>query len=332
MPPIYPVRRRPRECRTCLPCRASKVRCDRNLPCSHCVKRNHPEHCVYSRPPTHDLPAPYPPSSSAIAAPPLPPPRPPTSFPPQLPPAPTELPPNRLFYDSLSQQLQHPHPFLIHQLQQHQQQQQRQRQHQHQYQHQQQLPPKTSFNDVGRKFHGTISPSQSTGQHYDPTHGAPDAIHLPQVEWDRICRKVVAMEDLLEDLRGLFRTNNDSPQHNHAPQQLRSPQYPSIVVESVESSDRESETPQYEGIYGSNAAHTGTVHLGPRSVFVDILEKSKSSNVVADSLLKEDLLADLVLGNEPAAYPFSDLWSQDPFNFNISSVCGVLPDDQQCRR
>ncbi|KAJ5103193.1 hypothetical protein N7532_003722 [Penicillium argentinense] len=44
----YPIRRRPRECKTCLPCRASKVRCDRNVPCSNCVKRNF--NCSYGRP------------------------------------------------------------------------------------------------------------------------------------------------------------------------------------------------------------------------------------------------------------------------------------------
>ncbi|KAL4867451.1 hypothetical protein BDV12DRAFT_198273 [Aspergillus spectabilis] len=47
--PMYPIRRRPRECKTCHQCRASKVRCDRNVPCSNCIKRGF--NCTYGRPP-----------------------------------------------------------------------------------------------------------------------------------------------------------------------------------------------------------------------------------------------------------------------------------------
>ncbi|KAJ6167108.1 hypothetical protein N7470_002555 [Penicillium chermesinum] len=54
--PTYPIRRRPRECKTCLPCRASKVRCDRNVPCGNCVKRNFT--CSYGRPPSTKYPIP----------------------------------------------------------------------------------------------------------------------------------------------------------------------------------------------------------------------------------------------------------------------------------
>ncbi|KAL4958540.1 hypothetical protein BDW69DRAFT_190837 [Aspergillus filifer] len=58
--PVYPIRRRPRECKTCHQCRASKVRCDREVPCSNCVKRGF--NCTYGRPP----PALVPPRPSAI--------------------------------------------------------------------------------------------------------------------------------------------------------------------------------------------------------------------------------------------------------------------------
>ncbi|RDW90571.1 putative Zn(II)2Cys6 transcription factor [Aspergillus mulundensis] len=52
--PVYPIRRRPRECKTCHQCRASKVRCDRNVPCSNCVKRGF--NCTYGRPPPALIP------------------------------------------------------------------------------------------------------------------------------------------------------------------------------------------------------------------------------------------------------------------------------------
>ena len=77
---------------------------------------------------------------------------------------------------------------------------------------------------------------------------------------------------------------------------------------------------------------TGAVHLGSRSALVDILDKSKSSADTALALSQEDLLADLALGNESVAYPFVDLWSSDPYTFNIAGVCAILPDDDQCRR
>ncbi|KAL4944561.1 hypothetical protein BDV06DRAFT_220187 [Aspergillus oleicola] len=61
--PVYPIRRRPRECKTCHQCRASKVRCDRDVPCSNCVKRGF--NCTYGRPP----PALVPPRPAAAISP-----------------------------------------------------------------------------------------------------------------------------------------------------------------------------------------------------------------------------------------------------------------------
>lgn len=62
--PVYPIRRRPRECKTCHQCRASKVRCDRNVPCSNCVKRGFG--CTYGRPPPTLAPRPAAPENYAI--------------------------------------------------------------------------------------------------------------------------------------------------------------------------------------------------------------------------------------------------------------------------
>lgn len=38
-------KRKARGIRSCFPCRHRKVRCDGHVPCSSCVKRNHPELC-----------------------------------------------------------------------------------------------------------------------------------------------------------------------------------------------------------------------------------------------------------------------------------------------
>lgn len=65
---------------------------------------------------------------------------------------------------------------------------------------------------------------------------------------------------------------------------------------------------------------------------MDIFNKSKTSDDTARALPKDDLLAELALGNQSVAYPFVDLWSSDPFTFNIVAVCDVLPVDMQCHR
>ena len=283
MRPIYPRHRRPRECKTCLPCRASKVRCDRKVPCSHCVKRGHPNDCVYSSQlPGSDLTAAALPSSSTGTTPTT------TTFSPHA--ATSSVYAARQFA----------------------------------------RPPPPQFAQQAQLY---VAPPQAVSREADyeqsPQHERDtETISLTQDDWDRICGMVVAMEEIVDSLHTLFRSNKaESSQHDHAPPRQQLP--PSLMVET----GRNQPSPQQnEGIYEPNATHTSSVHLGPRSIFVDILEKARASNTVASTMVMDDVLADLALGNETAAYPFSDLWSPDPFNFNISGVLGVLPDDQQCRR
>ncbi|RDW92984.1 putative C6 transcription factor [Aspergillus mulundensis] len=47
---IIRAKRKAREPKACYPCHARKVKCDRNLPCDGCVKRDHAELCSYERP------------------------------------------------------------------------------------------------------------------------------------------------------------------------------------------------------------------------------------------------------------------------------------------
>ncbi|KAA8650466.1 hypothetical protein EYZ11_000854 [Aspergillus tanneri] len=240
MPP-YPIRRRPRECKTCLPCRASKVRCDRNIPCSNCVKRNF--NCSYGRPlPT--LPRP--------------------SFP-----------------DSYSSDASTP-----------------------QYQ-----PAATA---------SYLSSTRDLPSITEPDNPLSDTVHVSQVEWDEINSKMKAMEQILSSLDSLFQS--------HAARKITEPR-PDAV-----STTEDKPPPASHGIYGAYALETGPVHIGSRSALVDILNRSQGSEETARALPKDDLLAELAMGNESAAYPFVDLWSSDPYTFNIAGVCGMLPDDDQCRR
>lgn len=144
----------------------------------------------------------------------------------------------------------------------------------------------------------------------------PEVIDISQGEWDEINTKMVAMEQIIGSLHSMFQTHSsrrvDPPQELEAPERKYSN--------------------QSQGVYGSNSSRTGAVHLGSRSALVDILDKAKSSKYMAQALPQEDLLADLALGNESVAYPFVDLWSSDPFTFNIAGVCAVLPEDEQCQR
>ncbi|OOG00042.1 hypothetical protein ASPCADRAFT_203929 [Aspergillus carbonarius ITEM 5010] len=61
---IIRTKRKAREPKACYPCHARKVKCDRNLPCDGCVKRDHADLCSYERPSkkrvtTGPLPQPY---------------------------------------------------------------------------------------------------------------------------------------------------------------------------------------------------------------------------------------------------------------------------------
>lgn len=230
--PTYPIRRRPREWKTCLPCRNSKVRCDRGFPCGNCAKRRFA--CSYGRPARAQNPIPTPASH---------------------PPSP----------DALRGGQRGDNAFAV-------------------------PAPRTS--------------------------ALSDTVTVSQNEWDEINSKMTAMEQILSSLDSLFKS--------HAQQETET------VPQEQHSTERDP-SPQSEGIYGSNALKTGAVHVGSRSAFVDILDRSKWSEDTAQALPKDDLLAELALGNESAAYPFVDLWSSDPFTFNITAVCAVLPDDDQCR-
>jgi hypothetical protein len=44
---ILPPQKRPRPVKSCLSCRTRKLKCDREQPCSQCVKNRRPEHCFY---------------------------------------------------------------------------------------------------------------------------------------------------------------------------------------------------------------------------------------------------------------------------------------------
>lgn len=244
--PTYPIRRRPRECKTCLPCRASKVRCDRNVPCGNCVKRNFT--CSYGRPPSTKYPIP----SLTLNA----------SSTPQQP-------------SFLSPALPASYP--------------------------------VSSNEGSYAFDHASAESDETNP------DLPEVIDISQTEWDEINTKMAAMEQLLGSLHGHFQN----------PSSRRRPDEPKVERRASSRS---------EGVYGSNVMKTGAVHLGSRSALVDILDKSKGSADAALALPQEDLLAELALGNESVAYPFVDLWSSDPYTFNIAGVCAVLPDDDQCRR
>ncbi|EAW06428.1 transcription factor domain protein [Aspergillus clavatus NRRL 1] len=253
--PTYPIRRRPRECKTCLPCRASKVRCDRNVPCGNCVKRNF--NCSYGRPPPKD-PYPVPPAAPTITS--------TLSKPPYSDSLPSYTPPHQ--------------------------------------------GTASGSRDVS---YGTGTAADSVVDDQDPLS---DTVRITQDEWDEINAKMRAMEQILGSLHSLF----DMRRHGK----------PSEAARDAPRSHEAS--PRSEGIYEPDMLRTGSVHIGSRSALVDILNKSKGSEETAQALPKDDLLAELAMGNESAAYPFVDLWSSDPYTFNIAGVCGVLPDDEQCRR
>ncbi|KAL4896887.1 cellobiose response regulator [Aspergillus ambiguus] len=239
--PTYPIRRRPRECKTCLPCRASKVRCDRNVPCGNCVKRNFT--CSYGRPPPSQ---PKPPVFSELYRP-----------------------------SSISATPQYPPSSYI-----------------------------PSTREV------SYNADRSTDD-------LSETVSLSQDEWDELNSKMQAMEQILSSLDSLF--------HDRSERKSSGGQLDTSAAE-------EDPSLSSQGVYESDSLKTSKIHVGSRSALVDIMDKSKRSLDTAEVLPKDDLLTELALGNQSAAYPFVDLWSSDPYTFNIAGVCGVLPDDEQCRK
>lgn len=241
----YPIRRRPREVRVCIECRAHKIRCDRNLPCSNCAKRNLT--CSYGHPP----PGPASISTPSTAA--------------------------------AATTSRRPPPSL----------------------------PFRNTSDSRCHVSGNVDTTRNPSKPDSPS----ESVTISQNEWDEINSKMSAMEQILCSLNSIFRDHSA----RRTNESCREPP----AEEGI--------SPPSEGIYGPNALKTGAVHIGSQSALVDILDRSKGSEDTAQALPQDDLLAELAMGNESAAYPFVDLWSSDPFTFNITAVCAVLPDDEQCR-
>ncbi|KAL4987119.1 hypothetical protein BDW68DRAFT_114567 [Aspergillus falconensis] len=247
--PVYPIRRRPRECKTCQQCRASKVRCDRNVPCSNCLKRGF--NCTYGRPPP-TLISPRP----SIA---------PESFA-----VPTAL--------GSAPQV-----------------------------HIQPVYP-TITQDVLYTADSGLDDSSS------------DTITISPVEWDELNTKMQEMAQVIESMKSIVQAHSRPPPQR----KLTNP------LSDAPGGGLGWSPSMQSNIYGSTTLKTGSVHIGNRSALHDILDKTKGSAGPAQALPKDDLLAELALENDNAGYPFLDLWSSDPFHFNIGNVCDVLPDDNQC--
>lgn len=167
-----------------------------------------------------------------------------------------------------------------------------------------------------------------------------DTVNISQAEWEDIHTKMGAMEQILNSLHSLFQSHSGRRRKGPDPPPPPSSSSSSFTSSFEESPPAETEadrerrhSPQVGNIFRpSPLLKKGTIHIGSRSALVDIFNKSRTSDDTARALPKDDLLAELALGNQSVAYPFVDLWSSDPFTFNIVAVCDVLPKDVQCHR
>ncbi|PGH01093.1 hypothetical protein GX51_05408 [Blastomyces parvus] len=238
---IIRTKRKAREPKACYPCHTRKVKCDRNLPCDGCVKRDHADLCSYERPSKKRQVAAAQAYAAAAAA---------------------TTPSNGAEPGSLR-----------------------------------------------------VSPAElQVG-----TTGATGKVAIPKEEWETVCAKLKAMENMISSLRmGL--------------EQVESGQPISSTIPSASSGTRSADGfPDREGIHASNELGNGTVHLGSRSVLAYLLGRSGTSQEASQALLEGGILPKLGLDNESATYPFVDLWSTDIRTFDMRAVCAVLPDDDQCR-
>lgn len=289
----YPIRRRPRICKTCLPCRASKVRCDRKVPCGNCAKRNFT--CSYSSAPLSGGQQPSLQSQQS----------------------------HRGGYNATTTTLT---PSSIPSVR---------------------ITPDTSqfgYITNGRRedgggagFYRSGIGSPAGGEEgededdgYDEEKDfSSENVTISQAEWDEIHTKMGSMEQILASLHSLFQAHSGAgtgagSSHRKGPD----PAPPQPAAPPPEYNNEERPSSQCR----SNPFKPGRIHIGSRSALVDILDRSRRPDDTARALPKDDLLAELALGNQSVAYPFVDLWSSDPFTFNIAAVCDVLPDDVQCHR
>lgn len=314
-PSAYPIRRRPRLCKTCLPCRASKVRCDRNLPCGNCAKRNFT--CSYNQAPLSTgatIPHLLPQSQ-----------QPPSTLPPSLQQhiIQREICPRNNPYPGVTVT---PSDSSI---------------------------PSARFTPDQSRFHYAAG-NYGAGMDCDSFAGddegdddnkdeddSSDTVNISQAEWEDIHTKMGAMEQILNGLHSLFQSHSGRRHRGPEPPPPPPSSISSSFTPSIEESpptetetDRERRySPQVGNIFRpSPLLKKGAIHIGSRSALVDIFNKSKTSDDTARALPKDDLLAELALGNQSVAYPFVDLWSSDPFTFNIVAVCDVLPMDVQFHR
>lgn len=311
----YHIRRRPRLCKTCLPCRASKVRCDRNEPCGNCSKRNFT--CSYSQAPISTVapvPAPLPiPLSSPNT----------TSahhhrrqqellYPQYSTATPSSIPSVRFTPDLHSNQ-----------------------------RYGNKEAPARGNDDKG--FGGIYGRSEYADNQDSLSSSSQDNVTISQEEWDEIHSKMGAMEHILASLHSLFRSHSgrrkDPGLAQESQIEANSPpgEGPGGDEEEIRESQQKRKAHQTHVVarpetHRSDPLKSGPIHIGSRSALVDILNKSKKSDDTAKALPKDDLLAELALGNQSVTYPFMDLWSSDPFTFNIAAVCDVLPTDEHCYR
>ncbi|PGH02862.1 hypothetical protein AJ79_07518 [Helicocarpus griseus UAMH5409] len=250
---IIRTKRKAREPKACYPCHTRKVKCDRNLPCDGCVKRDHADLCSYERPSKKRQVAAQAygaATAAAVGA---------------------------------------------------------------------GIGAGTAGTGAGGggDVAGNVQMSPTELQIAQP--GAAGKISIPKEEWENVCAKLKDMETMITSLR----TGLEQAESGHVA--------PSTIPSATTAGRSADIFPEREGIHASNELGNGTVHLGSRSVLAYLLGRSGASQEESQALLEGGILPKLGLDNETATYPFVDLWSTDISNFDISAVCAVLPDDDQCR-
>lgn len=243
---IIRTKRKAREPKACYPCHTRKVKCDRNLPCDGCVKRDHADLCSYERPSKKRQ------TNTSYLGP--------------------------LMNDEVPES---------------------------------NILPTVESSGVHVKSEAletSLADSDSSGR-----------ISVPREHWNNVCNKLKEMEEAISSLRSGLDQIDGRPSTT-------------AVSGGINRNNDASQTsnctsPEREGIHTTHTYGEGTVHLGSRSVLAYILNKSGS--LQAQALLEGGILPKLGLDNETATYPFVDLWSSDTSSFDVSAVCGALPNDQE---
>ncbi|KAF2759941.1 hypothetical protein EJ05DRAFT_484823 [Pseudovirgaria hyperparasitica] len=164
---------------------------------------------------------------------------------------------------------------------------------------------------------------------------AAGTVTLSREDWDRICAKLITMENSMSELRGSIKNLGDRTPPSQS-QAIQHPAQQAMMTGENGSSNGDLELSHIrtQGIHTTNSLTGETVHVGGGSVPALIMALGRGDLEVPgvqELLGKKSILPLFGLDNESATYPFVDLWGLPHGSImKATEISGAIPNDQDC--